>query len=70
VLGCPGRESEIFNMGGGKLQFSPGDVVQSRSGGPSMTVREATSETVVVDWFEGTTLHQQDFPAESLKFGK
>lgn len=36
------------------MEFSPGDVVELKSGGPLLTVVSATAETVTCIWFEET----------------
>lgn len=52
-------------------QFSPGDVVVLRSGGPNMTVHKVDtwpdgSPAIHCDWFEGTTKRGGVFRAEQL----
>ena len=52
--------------------FKKGDLVELKSGGPKMTVREAgktNSGKVMVwcDWFDGQKQVNGSFPPESLK---
>jgi uncharacterized protein YodC (DUF2158 family) len=48
--------------------FEIGDVVQLRSGGPRMTVHSLVSDgDVVCQWFEGSEVHEENFPKEALK---
>lgn len=54
-------------------QFKAGDVVQLKSGGPKMTVKQVGNSgmtgrlTVWCNWFEGTKLMSGDFAPETLK---
>ena len=48
--------------------FKLGDVVQLKSGGPSMTVTYVGSEnTLYCKWFEGSKVHEGEFPSSALK---
>ena len=50
-------------------KFKPGDIVQLKSGGPSMIVRAyepADGDEVTCGWFEGNTLHEKAFYQEML----
>ena len=50
--------------------FSTGDIVKLKSGGPDMTVQGAanTSETsVYCQWFAGKKLERGNFPVDSLE---
>jgi uncharacterized protein YodC (DUF2158 family) len=48
-------------------QFKPGDVVQLKSGGPKMTVRELEDQTgVVCVWFAGSKRETARFEASTL----
>jgi len=51
--------------------FQPGDVVQLKSGGPSMTVETLTDDnstiTVHCSWFEKSTLHEKAFNEKLLR---
>lgn len=54
-------------------QFSLGDVVELKSGGPRMTIGRAIPSCVSDDrgrleclWFEGSRKHIDEFPAETL----
>ena len=49
--------------------FKIGDIVQLKSGGPKMTIREYTSTDenyVSCQWFAGNKLESGAFPTESL----
>ena len=52
-------------------EFQSGDVVQLKSGGPSMTVETVTDDngaiTVHCSWFEKSTLHEKAFSEKLLK---
>ena len=51
-------------------QFKKGEIVQLKSGGPKMTVRDecTTREGVVIcQWFAGAKLEQGAFPTDSLQ---
>jgi uncharacterized protein YodC (DUF2158 family) len=51
--------------------FAPGDTVRLKSGGPVMTVTEASEAagvlTVWVTWFAGTTQSSGTFPATAVE---
>lgn len=51
-------------------QFQPGDVVQLKSGGPSMTVSHTVGgiggDKLVCKWFEGNKLQSAEFGAAAL----
>lgn len=50
-------------------QFSVGDVVKLKSGGPDMTIRSVPdlhSKQYLCQWFAGKKLEQGSFPEESL----
>jgi uncharacterized protein YodC (DUF2158 family) len=50
------------------MAFKVGDIVKLKSGGPRMTVVDATPETIYVAWFPGTQSESRaDFPAEALE---
>ena len=56
-----------------EIKFEPGDVVQLKSGGPSMTVKgvgrygmTATGENALCVWFEGKTLKEAVFELNTL----
>ena len=62
--------SRCPDISGGEMtqQFKTGDLVQLKSGGPPMTVRELASEGVYLCmWFSGPTLKNGSFPPDSLK---
>ena len=47
--------------------FNVGDVVQMRSGGPFMTVREARPESVACAWFDAQNIEREaEFKPEML----
>lgn len=53
-------------------QFSIGDVVAIKSGGPPMTVQNVGRNmverpTVWTQWFEGSEVKQGNFPPEALE---
>jgi uncharacterized protein YodC (DUF2158 family) len=51
-------------------QFSVGDIVRLKSGGPDMTVRavpNAHTQAYTCQWFAGKKLEQGNFPGESLE---
>jgi uncharacterized protein YodC (DUF2158 family) len=52
-------------------KFKTGDIVQLKSGGPQMTVKEAPREPlggeIICQWFGGKELEQGWFPPDSLK---
>ena len=47
------------------IGYSVGDVVQLKSGGPLMTVKQVAGEAITVLWFdlEGEGLHENTLPA-------
>jgi uncharacterized protein YodC (DUF2158 family) len=48
-------------------QFKPGDVVQLKSGGPKMTVKNISSNgEIVALWFAGAKQESGSFPPETL----
>jgi uncharacterized protein YodC (DUF2158 family) len=55
------------------LEFSTGQTVKLRSGGPVMTVMgksidfRSAPNTYVCQWFSGTSHKQAQFPAQNLK---
>ncbi len=52
-----------------KGDYSKGDIVQLKSGGPKMTVSnpEAYMGTVECQWFSGSKLNEGRFPPDVLK---
>lgn len=52
-------------------EITVGSVVQLKSGGPAMTVKEVSSwngkMTAFCDWFEGSASKSDHFPVTSLK---
>lgn len=51
-------------------QYTTGDIVQLKSGGPDMTVKERVStvdNTYRCQWFAGKKLESGVFPEDSLK---
>lgn len=51
-------------------QFKDGDLVQLKSGGPTMTVTNTSTEgkgIVYTKWFAGSKLESGNFPAEALQ---
>lgn len=51
-------------------QFSIGDIVKLKSGGPDMTVRDVPDiggTVYVCQWFAGKKLEQGSFPGDSLE---
>lgn len=51
-------------------QFKPGDIVQLKSGGPKMTVKESAStdkNIIYCQWFAGSKLESGAFRSESLQ---
>ena len=50
------------------MTFKPGDLVQLRSGGPSMTLASGDGTTCVCMWFDAQQrLDSQPFPAHVLQ---
>jgi uncharacterized protein YodC (DUF2158 family) len=49
------------------LEFSKGDIVQLKSGGPKMTVSEVDSYGVVVKWFAGSKMESARVEPEALQ---
>jgi len=52
--------------------YKTGDLVQLKSGGPAMTVKEAIGDGLdggdyLCQWFGGSTLKEGVFPANSLR---
>ena len=50
-------------------QFSVGDVVQLKSGGPKMTVTTISSgnrDDLYCKWFEGNKVYEEIFPTNAL----
>ena len=47
--------------------FNVGDIVRLKSGGPNMTVDNASSSRIICTWFEGEILHSQDFDQGALE---
>ena len=50
-------------------KFKPGDIVQLKSGGPSMTVAKSsyTDEGYWCEWFKGASKERAHFDEETLK---
>lgn len=51
-------------------KFSPGDIVQLKSGGPAMTIRkfsEFGEPSYTCEWFKGATKQRGDFEEATLK---
>ena len=55
-------------------KFSPGDIVQLKSGGPAMTISEITtqfgtgaSKGYQCEWFKGASNERADFAEETLQ---
>jgi uncharacterized protein YodC (DUF2158 family) len=51
-------------------QFKPGDIVQLKSGGPKMTVKDSAptdSNVIYCQWFAGSKLESGAFRSESLQ---
>lgn len=47
--------------------FKPGDIVQLKSGGPSMTVSELKNGQYHCQWFKGASKESAYFREETLK---
>jgi len=50
-----------------KTAFKVGDLVELKSGGPTMTVKVLGTDYILCQWFAGKKLEQGRFVAESLK---
>lgn len=56
-----------------KFKFAPGDIVQLKSGGPSMTVSKmrvapgSTGPGYDCEWFKGASKEKAHFEEETLK---
>lgn len=48
-------------------QFTKGDIVQLRSGGPKMTVADIDPYSVTVKWFAGSKMESADVDPEALQ---
>ncbi|MEC3860439.1 DUF2158 domain-containing protein [Mesobacterium sp. TK19101] len=52
-------------------KFSPGDIVQLKSGGPAMTVSKVNdsmgSQTYTCEWFKGASNERAVFQEDTLK---
>jgi uncharacterized protein YodC (DUF2158 family) len=51
-------------------KFRKGDIVQLKSGGPTMTIKQmpdGLGDEYICQWFGGKKLEQGYFPPESLK---
>ncbi len=56
-------------MASDSLEFSVGDVVVRKSGGPTMTVVQAMDGPLTLyecSWFDGENVQSKVFPGESL----
>jgi uncharacterized protein YodC (DUF2158 family) len=56
-------------------KFKTGDIVQLKSGGPNMTVKDVGDATFgkpeyICQWFGGRKLEQGIFPQDSLELAK
>ena len=49
------------------MDFKLGDVVQLKSGGPSMTVEAISGNDVVCIWFDKMKAHRKSFPAIAVE---
>jgi uncharacterized protein YodC (DUF2158 family) len=49
------------------MAFRVGMNVKLRSGGPKMTIREISADTVRCSWFDKATLREADFPEDMLE---
>ena len=49
------------------MKFKVGDVVQLKSGGPSMTVQEITEEEALCVWFNRAEQMRDSFAAPALQ---
>ena len=47
--------------------FSPGDVVRLKSSSPSMTVDACGGSRITCVWFEGNTVHREEFDMTALE---
>ncbi len=48
--------------------FQPGDTVQLKSGGPTMTVKSINyRQNLMCQWFDGTSLKEAEFLSLSLQ---
>jgi uncharacterized protein YodC (DUF2158 family) len=47
--------------------FNVGDVVRLKSGGPDMTVDNASSSRIICNWFEGVIMHTAEFDQGTLE---
>jgi uncharacterized protein YodC (DUF2158 family) len=47
--------------------FNVGDIVKLKSGGPNMTVDNASSSRIICTWFEGLILHTAEFDQGALE---
>lgn len=48
-------------------QLKTGDIVQLKSGGPKMTVRDVEQTRVYCQWFAGSKLESGGFPVDSVE---
>jgi uncharacterized protein YodC (DUF2158 family) len=48
-------------------KFSPGDIVQLKSGGPAMTVSKPANEGYYCEWFKGASKERAHFDEHTLK---
>ena len=48
-------------------KFTPGDIVQLKSGGPAMTVSECDREGIWCVWFKGASREKGRFSEDTLK---
>jgi uncharacterized protein YodC (DUF2158 family) len=47
--------------------FETGDQVKLRSGGPVMTIDNASSSRIICNWFEGLILHTAEFDQGAIE---
>jgi uncharacterized protein YodC (DUF2158 family) len=47
--------------------FNVGDIVKLKSGGPNMTVDNASSSRIICNWFEGLILHTAEFDQGAIE---
>ena len=47
--------------------FNVGDVVKLKSGGPNMTVENASGSRIMCNWFEAGIVHQWQFDQGALE---